>query len=87
MIKHVRENCKHPKLTNDSALLLKNYFMSINKQKKTKVPIIAVDTNMFKTMLKLSQVFAKFRNSDEVEECDYRMMEVVFENMLYPQTE
>lgn len=68
VIRHIRHNSAHPKLTPDSATLLKNYFMSVLKMEKTKVPIINVNNNMFKTMLKVSQVFSKFRNSDQVEE-------------------
>jgi DNA replicative helicase MCM subunit Mcm2 (Cdc46/Mcm family) len=78
IIRHIRENCSHPQLTNDSATLLKNYFMSVLKQEKTRVPIINVNNNMFKTMLKVSQIFSKFRNSDRVEEQDFRMMESIF---------
>ena len=84
-IRYIRDNATHPRLTGDSATLLKNYFMSVVKNSdKIKQPIISVDNNMFKTMLKICQIFAKFRNSETVEEGDYRMMEAFFQIMMYP---
>lgn len=87
IIRYIRQNSTHPKLTAETATLLKNYFMSVLKAEKTKTPIISVNNNMFKSMLKLSQIFAKFRDSPEVDVQDYRMMESVFQAMLYPSTE
>jgi hypothetical protein len=78
-IRYIRDNGTHPRLTGESATLLKNYFMSVLKNTdRVKQPIISIDNNMFKTMLKICQIFAKFRNSLTVDECDYRMMEAFF---------